>query len=100
MTARSTVIIAGDARNNYRDFGGEALAEMARVAEAVYWLNPEPRAYWDTGDSLQSRMSAHCTEVYEVRNLLQLEHFVENLADYRRRRPVRPVRRSASPIGR
>jgi len=100
LTARSTVIIAGDARNNYRDFPGEALAEMARVAEAVYWLNPEPRAYWDTGDSLQSRMSAHCTEVYEVRNLLQLERFVENLADYRRKAPVGPIRRPVSPIGR
>ena len=100
LTARSTVIIAGDARNNYRDFGGEALAEMARVAEAVYWLNPEPRAYWDTGDSLQSRMSAHCTEVYEVRSLLQLEQFVERLADYRRRAPVGPIRRPVSPIGR
>ena len=98
LTARSTVIIAGDARNNYRDFGPEALAEMARSAEAVYWLNPEPRAYWDTGDSLQSRMSAHCTEVYEVRNLLQLEQFVENLADHRRKRPVGPIRRSAPPI--
>ena len=43
LTARSTVIIAGDARNNYRGFGGEALAETARVVEAVYWLNPEPR---------------------------------------------------------
>ena len=100
LTARSTVIIAGDARNNYRDFGEEALAEMARSAEAVYWLNPEPRAYWDTGDSLQSRMSAYCTQVYEVRNLLQLEQFVENLADYRRKRPVGPVRRSALPTGR
>ena len=100
LTARSTVIIAGDARNNYRDFGGKALGEMATVAEAVYWLNPEPRAYWDTGDSLQSRMSAHCTEVYEVRNLLQLEQFVENLADYRRKPSVGAIRRSASPIGR
>ncbi len=100
LTARSTVIIAGDARNNYRDFGEEALAEMAGAAEAVFWLNPEPRAYWDTGDSLQSRMSAHCTEVFEVRNLLQLEQFVENLADFRRKSPPGPVRRAASPIGR
>lgn len=99
LTARSTVIITGDARNNYRDFGWEALAEMAGAAEAVYWLNPEPRAYWDTGDSLQSRMSVHCTEVYEVRNLAQLEQFVENLADYRRKGPARPVRRPVSPIG-
>ncbi len=97
LTARSTVIIAGDARNNYRGFGGKALAEAAGVAEAIYWLNPEPRAYWDTGDSLMSRMGVYCTEVYEVRNLLQLERFVENLADHRRKAPARPIRLTTRP---
>ncbi len=97
LTARSTVIIAGDARNNYRDFGETALAEMAGVAEAIYWLNPEPRAYWDTGDSLMSRMGAFCAEVHEVRNLRQLEHFVERLADHRRRPPARRIRSTVWP---
>ncbi len=92
LTARSTVIIAGDARNNYRDFDDPALAAAANTAEAIYWLNPEPRAYWNTGDSLMTRMGAWCTEVYEVRNLRQLERFVEQLADHRLRPPARRVR--------
>lgn len=97
LTARSTVIIAGDARNNYRDFDVEPLAEAANTAEAIYWLNPEPRAYWNTGDSLMARMGAFCAEVYEVRNLSQLEHFVEELADHRRRPPARRFRPSVAP---
>ena len=97
LTPRSTVIIAGDARNNYRDFDTEALAKAAATVEAIYWLNPEPRAYWDTGDSLMSKMGAYCTEVYEVRNLSQLESFVERLADHRRQPPTRRIRRSVSP---
>ncbi|MCE2528117.1 MAG: VWA domain-containing protein [Actinomycetia bacterium] len=97
LTARSTVIIAGDARNNYRDFDAQPLAEAADAAEAIYWLNPEPRAYWNTGDSLMARMGAFCAEVYEVRNLSQLEHFVEELADHRRRPPARRIRPSVAP---
>jgi uncharacterized protein with von Willebrand factor type A (vWA) domain len=42
----------------------------------VYWLNPEPRSYWDTGDSIASVYAAHCDGVYECRNLRQLERFV------------------------
>ena len=100
LTARSTVIIAGDARNNYRDFDEEALAEVASTAEAIYWLNPEPRAYWNTGDSLMAKMGAYCTEVYEVRNLSQLEDFVSRLADHRRKPPVRRVSRPVLPSAR
>ncbi len=94
VTARSTVIIAGDARNNYRDFGGDDLAALADTAEAIYWLNPEPRAYWNTGDSLMNRMGARCAEVFEVRNLRQLERFVEQLADHRLHPAFRPIRQA------
>ena len=69
---------------------------MADTAEAIYWLNPEPRAYWNTGDSLMARMGAWCAEVYEVRNLRQLERFVEQLADHRLRPPARRV---SPPVG-
>jgi uncharacterized protein with von Willebrand factor type A (vWA) domain len=80
LTARSTVILTGDARNNYRDTGGEVMAAINEVAKAVYWLNPEPHAYWDTGDSVMSAFAPHCAGVFEVRNLRQLEAFVEDLA--------------------
>ena len=45
----------------------------------VYWLNPEPRSYWDTGDSIVSEYGAHIDGVFEVRNLTQLERFVDHL---------------------
>jgi uncharacterized protein len=45
----------------------------------VYWLNPEPRADWDTYDSEMSAYAAHCASTFEVRNLRQLVAAVEHL---------------------
>lgn len=82
VTARSTVIITGDARNNYRQPQDEMLGEIAHKARAVFWLNPEPRSYWDSGDSVMSRYARWCDGVYEVRTLRQLETFVEQVSLY------------------
>ena len=79
LTPRTTVIITGDARNNYRPPRDAVLADVARSARALVWLNPEPMAYWDTGDSTMSHYAQHCTSVHEVRTLRQLEEFVETL---------------------
>lgn len=79
LTPKTTVIITGDARNNYRPPRDSVLAEIARVSRALVWLNPEPHAYWDTGDSAMSHYGRHCTSVHEVRTLRQLEEFVETL---------------------
>ena len=79
LTARTTVIITGDARNNYRPARDAVLADVARASRALVWLNPEPRAYWDTGDSAMSHYARHCTSVHEVRTLRQLEDFVETM---------------------
>ena len=80
LTARTTVLVLGDARNNYHAVQPWAMAELARRSRHVWWLNPEPRAYWDTGDSVLAQYGAHCTGVRECRNLRQLRHFVEQLA--------------------
>lgn len=79
LTPRTTVIVTGDARNNYRPPRDQVLADIARSARAVVWLNPEPSAYWDTGDSMMSHYARHCSSVHEVRTLRQLEQFVEEL---------------------
>ncbi len=86
VTPRSTVIVTGDARNNYREPRPEVLAWIAAAARGVYWLNPEPRAYWDTGDSVMRAYAPHCDAVHEVRNLRQLEAFIEEIAVPARRR--------------
>ena len=80
ISSRTTILITGDARNNYRPPRDKVLDDIAKAARAVIWLNPEPRTYWDTGDSTMSHYAKHCTSVHEVRTLRQLEDFVENLA--------------------
>lgn len=77
ISSRTTVIITGDARNNYRPPRESVLGDIAEAARAVIWLNPEPHAYWDTGDSAMSFYAKHATSVHEVRTLRQLEAFVE-----------------------
>jgi uncharacterized protein with von Willebrand factor type A (vWA) domain len=76
---KTTVLLLGDARNNYHASQSWVVKELQHRARHVYWLNPEPRSYWDTGDSIVSDYGIHCDGVFECRNLRQLERFVEML---------------------
>ncbi len=76
---KTTVIILGDARNNYHASQSWVVKNIEEKARKVFWLNPEPKSYWDTGDSIVGEYSAYCNGTFEVRNLKQLEAFVENL---------------------
>jgi uncharacterized protein with von Willebrand factor type A (vWA) domain len=80
LTRRSVVLVVGDARTNYLDPAAEALAEIQRRAGEVYWLNPEPRRNWDSGDSVISRYAPFCGRVEECRSLRQIADFVRSLA--------------------
>ncbi len=77
--SKTTVIILGDARNNYHASQSWVIKNMEEKARKVFWLNPEPKSYWDTGDSIVGEYSGYCNGTFEVRNLKQLEAFVENL---------------------
>ncbi len=76
---KTSVILLGDARSNYHSPEAWVLKELRRRARHVYWLNPEPRAYWGSGDSIIEHYAPYCDGVYECRNLRQLEAFVEHL---------------------
>jgi len=80
VTSRSTVVILGDARTNYRHPNTQALERLQRRARRVWWLNPEPRSAWDTGDSVASSYARFVEEMVEVRNVRQLAAFVERVA--------------------
>jgi uncharacterized protein with von Willebrand factor type A (vWA) domain len=77
---KTTVLLLGDARNNYHASQAWVVKEMRHKARHVYWLNPEPRSYWNTGDSIVGEYGTHTDGVFECRNLRQLEAFVEKLA--------------------
>jgi uncharacterized protein with von Willebrand factor type A (vWA) domain len=80
ITSKTTVMILGDARNNYHASQSWIIKEMQKKARHVFWLNPEPRSYWDTGDSIVGEYGIHCDGTFECRNLRQLEKFVDLLA--------------------
>jgi uncharacterized protein with von Willebrand factor type A (vWA) domain len=80
INAKTTVLLLGDARNNYHATQSWVVKEIRKRCRHVYWLNPEPRSYWNTGDSVVGEYGAHTDGVFECRNLRQLEAFVEKLA--------------------
>lgn len=78
--SKSTVVFLGDARNNYHASQAWVVKSIRQKARQVYWLNPEPKSYWNTGDSIVGEYGAHTDGVFECRNLRQLESFVDKLA--------------------
>lgn len=76
---KTTVLILGDARNNYHSSQSWVVKEIQNRARHVYWLNPEPKSYWDTGDSIVGEYGTHCDGTFECRNMRQLEKFVDHL---------------------
>lgn len=76
---RATIIILGDARNNYGDARTDVLKELYDRSKRVIWLNPEPRTMWNTGDSEMRHYSPYCHQVDECSTLAHLERIVGRL---------------------
>lgn len=76
---RSSLLILGDARSNYSDSNVATLRQLAGRSRRSWWLNPEHRRQWDTGDSVASRYAA-VVPMSECRNLTQLGQFVHDVA--------------------
>ncbi|MFZ0890575.1 MAG: VWA domain-containing protein [Candidatus Binataceae bacterium] len=79
VNKRTTVIVLGDARNNYNLPHDWCLREIKQRAKRLIWLNPESRSTWGFGDSEMERYGIHCDMVEECRNLNQLYHVVDRL---------------------
>ncbi|WP_149359604.1 vWA domain-containing protein [Lolliginicoccus suaedae] len=78
LTPRTTLLIIGDARANNLPPRADAVAELAGRSRRAYWLNPEPRASWGTGDSAALEY-AEVIDMLECRNLGQLAEVIEEL---------------------
>ncbi|WP_031046079.1 vWA domain-containing protein [Streptomyces sp. NRRL WC-3774] len=78
LSPRTTVFVLGDARTNMSDPNLPAVREITERARRVYWLNPEARAQWGTGDSAAYEY-AESVEMHECRNVRQLSALVGRL---------------------
>lgn len=75
---RTTVFVLGDARTNMSDPNLPAVRHLTERARRVYWLNPEGRSQWGTGDSAAPAY-AELVEMCECRNALQLGALITRL---------------------
>ena len=76
---RTTIIILGDARNNYGDPRTEILKEMYDRSKRVIWLNPESRNTWNVGDAEMRKYTAYVHQAEECNSLMHLNRIVGNL---------------------
>lgn len=83
LDPRSTVIVLGDARTNGREPYASAFGAVAERAGRTFWINPEPKLYWNYGDSVMSVYEPHCDGVFECWTTKQLEAFVRAVAEAR-----------------
>ena len=80
LDPRSTVIVLGDARTNGREPHAKAFSHVAERAGRTFWMNPEPKLYWNYGDSVMAAYEPYCTGVFECWTTRHLEGFVKALA--------------------
>jgi uncharacterized protein len=77
---RATVIVLGDARTNGREPHAEIFGTIAERAGRTFWLNPEPRLYWNYGDSVMAAYEPYCDGAFECWTTKHLEQFVNVIA--------------------
>lgn len=79
VTHKTTVLILGDARNNYNDPQTAVLKTISERSKKLIWLNPETKPFWGTGDSEMSRYAPYCHMLKECNTLNHLERLVQSL---------------------
>ncbi|MDX6608400.1 MAG: uncharacterized protein QOF85_325 [Solirubrobacterales bacterium] len=80
LDPRSTVIVLGDARTNGREPRADVFAQVAERAGRLFWLNPEPKLYWNYGDSVMAAYERYCDGAFECWTTRHLENFVNVVA--------------------
>ncbi len=83
VTRRTTVMILGDARNNYAEAQTGILKALYERSKRLIWLNPETPSFWGTGDSEMKKYAPFCSVVKECNTLHHLEGVVTSLVHHR-----------------
>ena len=78
LSPRSSLLVLGDGRNNYRNPETEVLHRMVTESRHAHWLNPEPKHLWGSGDSAVPRYQEVIT-MHECRSARQLAAVIDQL---------------------
>ena len=83
LDPRSTVIVLGRRAHQRPRAARRGVRPVAEAAGRTFWMNPEPKLYWNYGDSVMAAYEPFCDGVFECWTTKQLEVFVNALADPR-----------------
>jgi uncharacterized protein with von Willebrand factor type A (vWA) domain len=78
LSPRSSLLVLGDGRTNYRHPATDVLAHMVTASRHAHWLNPEPKNLWGSGDSAVPRYQEVIT-MHECRSAKQLAAVIDQL---------------------
>jgi len=78
LSPRSSLLVLGDGRNNYRNPETDLLAHMVNASRHAHWLNPEPKHLWGSGDSAVPRYQ-DVIMMHECRSAKQLASVIDAL---------------------
>jgi len=79
MRGNPTVIILGDARNNYNEANDWVMEEIREKSGYLLWLTPEERETWKRGDCLIEQYGVYCDKVEHVKSVDELSVILEDL---------------------
>jgi hypothetical protein len=82
LDRRTTILVLGDARNNYNDPQAWALRMIRDRVKGIIWLNPEGAWGWGVGDSVMPVYAPACDLVRECRTVGQLAEVVDGLVHH------------------
>jgi uncharacterized protein with von Willebrand factor type A (vWA) domain len=78
LSPRSSLLVLGDGRNNYRNPEVDLLAQIVGASRHAHWLNPEPKHLWGSGDSAVPRYE-DIIPIHECRSAKQLAAVIDKL---------------------
>ncbi len=75
----NSLLVIGDARNNYRSISEDTIHKLSKTFDSIYWMNPERKQYWNTGDSRFMDFQNIIEHYSEVRTFTQLKEFTKKI---------------------
>jgi len=79
VSARATLVILGDGKNNYRSAQTEYLAQISNKVRHVFWLNPLDLQDWNESDNSMKEYQTYCSKVYRCRSASDLQRVVKDV---------------------
>lgn len=72
ISSRATLLILGDARNNFRPAQADNLKTIYEKVRHIYWLNPLEKSEWQDRDNILSEYVPYCSQIVRCRTINDL----------------------------